>query len=50
MAKNRAEVRPTAKAMGTAAAIVVVVLYTPTYLQKVPHIPAAIALEAISGV
>ncbi|MET3514906.1 MFS family permease [Pseudacidovorax sp. 1753] len=28
------------------AAIVVVVLYTPTYLQKVHHIPAAIALEA----
>jgi MFS family permease len=28
------------------AAIVVVVLYTPTYLQKVHHIPAALALEA----
>ena len=28
------------------AAIVVVVLYTPTYLQKVHHIPAAMALEA----
>ena len=27
-------------------AIVVVVLYTPTYLQKVHHIPAALALEA----
>ncbi|MBS0343697.1 MAG: MFS transporter [Proteobacteria bacterium] len=28
------------------AAIVVVVLYTPTYLQKVHHVPAALALEA----
>ncbi|MDM0104874.1 MFS transporter [Variovorax sp. J22R24] len=28
------------------AAIVVVVLFTPTYLQKVHHIPAALALEA----
>lgn len=28
------------------AAIVVVVLYTPTYLQKVHHLPAALALEA----
>ncbi|KTT27302.1 MFS transporter [Pseudacidovorax intermedius] len=28
------------------AAIVVVVLYTPTYLQKVHHVPAAVALEA----
>ncbi len=28
------------------AAIVVVVLYTPTYLQKVHHIPATLALEA----
>ena len=28
------------------AAIVVVVLYTPTYLQKVHHIPAALSLEA----
>ncbi|MBS0427067.1 MAG: MFS transporter [Proteobacteria bacterium] len=28
------------------AAIVVVVLYTPTYLQKVHHIPPALALEA----
>lgn len=28
------------------AAIVVVVLFTPTYLQKVHHVPAALALEA----
>jgi MFS family permease len=28
------------------AAIVVVVLYTPTYLQKVHHVPAALALQA----
>ncbi len=28
------------------AAIVVVVLYTPTYLQKVHHVPAAMSLEA----
>jgi MFS family permease len=28
------------------AAIVVVVLYTPTYLQKVHHVPATLALEA----
>lgn len=28
------------------AAIVVVVLYTPTYLQKVHHVPAALALKA----